>query len=242
MVQYLKDNVGLPGGINVIPMSSQFMLNTICETAMGVKLDSTEESREYKKSIYELATYLVYRFMRPMLHNMIVWKLLGYQGKLEKLLKPVHSFTRKIIQQRREEFHENQSNKASELINSFEIDENLYMTKKRRYAMLDTLLAAETKGLIDSEGIREEVDTFTFEGHDTTSTALSFILLILANHPEVQEKILEELHEIESDAITINDLSNLKYLDRVIKESLRLYPPVPYISRALTEDVSIGKK
>lgn len=118
------------------------------------------------------------------------------------------------------------------------------MTKKRRYAMLDTLLAAESKGLIDSEGIREEVDTFTFEGHDTTSSALTFTLLLLAHHPEAQKKILEELRGIKKDDENLNmtDLSQLKYLDRVIKESLRLYPPVPYLSRIISEDVVIGKK
>jgi cytochrome P450 family 4 len=111
--------------------------------------------------------------------------------------------------------------------------------------MLDTLLAAETKGLIDSEGVREEVDTFTFEGHGTTGSGLIFTLLLLAHHPEAQEKILLEVKEIQgekngSQKFTVNDLNNMKYLDCVIKESLRLYPPVPYLARTLTEDLELG--
>lgn len=62
--------------------------------------------------------------------------------------------------------------------------------------MLDTLLAAESEGKIDSHGIQEEVDTFTFEGHDTTSTALMFIIFLLGQHPQVQERIYEEIKGI----------------------------------------------
>lgn len=111
--------------------------------------------------------------------------------------------------------------------------------------MLDTMLAAEKDGLIDEKGIRDEVDTFTFEGHDTTSVCLMFTLLLLAHNPDAQEKILEEMKELwqqnrDSKELSVNDLNNLKYLDRVIKESLRLYPPVPYIGRYLSEDLYLG--
>lgn len=58
--------------------------------------------------------------------------------------------------------------------------------------MLDTLLAAEMDGKIDADGIHEEVDTFTFEGHDTTSSGLTFTLLLLTEYPEVQQRICDE--------------------------------------------------
>jgi cytochrome P450 family 4 len=112
--------------------------------------------------------------------------------------------------------------------------------------MLDTLLAAERDGLIDSEGIEEEVDTFMFAGHDTTGIAITFILFLLAHHPEAQEKILEEIRETKessgTDDILFNDLNNMKYLERVIKECLRIYSPVPFIARRITEEVEYGIK
>lgn len=58
--------------------------------------------------------------------------------------------------------------------------------------MLDTLLAAEYEGKIDKHGVQEEVDTFTFEGHDTTSAGLMFTLLLMAHHPDVQDRIYDE--------------------------------------------------
>jgi cytochrome P450 family 4 len=111
--------------------------------------------------------------------------------------------------------------------------------------MLDTLLKAEQNGEIDDEGIREEVDTFMFAGHDTTSVAITFTLFELAQHQDVQEKILEELNEAKASSssgeITMNDVNNMRYLDCVVKESLRLHTPVPIISRKLTEDLDMSK-
>lgn len=59
--------------------------------------------------------------------------------------------------------------------------------------MLDTLLEAEVNCQIDEIGILEEVETFMFEGYDTTSAGIIFLLLILANHQDVQQIIYEEI-------------------------------------------------
>lgn len=109
--------------------------------------------------------------------------------------------------------------------------------------MLDTLLVAESKDEIDAEGVREEVDTFLFEGHDTTSAGLIFIFFLLGQHQDVQQQVYEEIKSIVDEAgdepLNTNDFNNMVYTERVIKESLRLYPPVPFISRDLTEDIRL---
>lgn len=98
----------------------------------------------------------------------------------------------------------------------------------------------EKEGLIDHKGICEEVDTLTFEGFDTTSTAIIFTLFLLSQHQDVQEKVYEELTVVTKNEMSLLDYSNFKYMERVIKESLRLYPPVPYISRVVTQDSKCG--
>ncbi|XP_050681337.1 cytochrome P450 4C1-like isoform X4 [Leptidea sinapis] len=109
--------------------------------------------------------------------------------------------------------------------------------------MLDLLLSAEKDGLIDNIGIQEEVDTFMFEGHDTSAAGLTFCLLALAENETIQDKIVQELDEIfdgDNRDATLEDLAAMNYLERCIKESLRLYPPVPFIGRDLSEDVKLS--
>ena len=69
-------------------------------------------------------------------------------------------------------------------------------TKKQRYAMLDTLLAAEADNKIDEEGIREEVDTFMFEGYETTNSCIMYTLLALANYQDIQERLYQEVIDL----------------------------------------------
>lgn len=111
--------------------------------------------------------------------------------------------------------------------------------------MLDSLLHAEKQDLIDHSGICEEVDTFMFEGFDTTSMNLIFALMSLALYPEIQQKCYDEIQENISDDLQLLDmqqLNNLKYLDCFIKETQRLYPSVPIIIRECTTDVVFGEK
>ena len=87
-----------------------------------------------------------------------------------------------------------------------------------------------------------------FAGHDTTASAMTWFCYCIARHPEEQEKVMEELdrvfgndHQDWDRPCTNQDLSELKYLECCIKETLRLYPSVPAVMRSITEDIQIGK-
>ena len=60
----------------------------------------------------------------------------------------------------------------------------------------DILLEVSETNNLSDEYLRAEVDTFMFEGHDTTANAMSFAIYLLARYPEVQEKTMRELDEI----------------------------------------------
>lgn len=112
--------------------------------------------------------------------------------------------------------------------------------EKKRMAFLDHLIESSQKGApITDEEIKEQVDTIMFEGHDTTAAGSSFFLCIMAAHPDIQDKIHEELDNIFGDSdrdCTFQDTVEMKYLERCIMETLRMYPPVPLIARQLRNE------
>lgn len=128
-----------------------------------------------------------------------------------------------------------------------ENDEN-DIGEKRRLAFLDLMIeSAKTAGTaaISDEEIKEEVDTIMFEGHDTTAAGSSFVLCLLGIHQDVQERVYAEQRQIFGDSrrpVTFADTLEMKYLERVIFETLRMYPPVPIIARKLNEDVQLASR
>lgn len=84
-----------------------------------------------------------------------------------------------------------------------------------------------------------------FEGHDTTSAAVSWCLFLLGGNPTIQERAFQEIDGImggdRQRPPTMKELGEMKYVECCIKEALRLYPSVPLIARHLMEDVMIGE-
>jgi cytochrome P450 family 4 len=122
-----------------------------------------------------------------------------------------------------------------------DIDEN-DVGEKKRLAFLEMMFEMKKNGQWTDEEIWEEVNTIMFEGHDTTAAGSSFALCVLGCHPDVQARVHEELDNIFGDSdrqCTFQDTLEMKYLERVILETLRLFPPVPLIARHLNEDVKI---
>jgi cytochrome P450 len=89
--------------------------------------------------------------------------------------------------------------------------------------------------------LRDEMATLFFTGHETTGLALTWTLFLLGENPEAESRLVEELDRVLGDrTATLRDLSRLPYLDWVIKESLRLYPPAYAVVREALNDCEIG--
>jgi cytochrome P450 family 4 len=216
--------------VNITPHVSQFTLKTITETAMGTKLELvTKKEIGYKEAVCGIGKIKLYRILNPWFIFSFINVFSPWYLHERRLTNTLHTFTKEVITEREKNFENLDLPK----------DEDHVYKGKKRLAMLDLLLSAKkTDGAIDNQGIREEVDTFMFEGHDTTAVALGFILMLLACHKDVQELVVQEIKQVLGDKKpTFNDLQELKYVERCIKESLRLYPSVHFIARTLGEDV-----
>lgn len=110
--------------------------------------------------------------------------------------------------------------------------------------LLGLLLAAadeDTGRGMPDEQIRNEVMTFMFGGHETVASGLAWSLYLLSIHPVVQRRMRQEVLDVlDGRAPTLAALERLEYGSRVVKECLRLYPPVWLISRTPVTDDQVG--
>lgn len=229
-------------GFDIYPFITRCTLDIICESAMGCNIEAqTHSNGEYPQAVHSMCRIFNVRASQPMMQSNLLFHLSSYGAEQRKNLKILHAFTDKVIQSRKLEWKKNSLQKNAIDVGTNQ-DEN-FIPAKKRLAFLDLLIDASNDGiLLTDTDIREEVDTFMFEGHDTSTAAISWSLLLIGSHPHVQELVCEELDRVFGNSdrhATINDLNELKYLECCIKEALRLYPSVPIMGRQLSQDTII---
>ncbi|XP_074037552.1 probable cytochrome P450 4s3 isoform X2 [Leptinotarsa decemlineata] len=215
--------------LDIIPIMKKYTLNVLCETAMGVSLSSRGTQGDlYIRNIQNICKVMINRFKLPYERIHWIFYFTNDYRTQQRSIKMVNSFFDDIFEEKLRR-----------------VDDEMKIDGKR--ALLDVLIQFHKSSILTKENIRDEVNTFMFGGYDTTAIALSFALYALAYHPDIQEKIIEEQIEIFGSLnsgieTTYGHLQQMKYLELVILETLRLYPPIPYCGRKVIEETDIGKK
>ncbi|XP_036612350.1 cytochrome P450 4A11-like isoform X2 [Trichosurus vulpecula] len=199
-----------------------------CAFSQKSNCQMDRHSNVYIQAVHDLTYLLTTRIRNAFHHNDAIYWLSSSGRKTRQAAQRAHQYTDQVIQRRRLQLEQEGGLEA--------------ISRKRHLDFLDILLCAKTEsghGLSDEE-LRAEVDTFMFEGHDTTASGICWILYALATHPEHQQKCREEIRGVLGDgaSITWDHLGQLPYTTMCIKEALRLYPPVPSIGRDITENIT----
>lgn len=115
-------------------------------------------------------------------------------------------------------------------------------SKEESHDLLSVLIHAsdENGARLSDDELVGQANTLFVAGHETTANALTYLLLLLSQHPNVAAKLHDELAVLAGNAPSLEDLGKLNYLDAVIKESLRLFPPASVVSRFAQEDFEVG--
>ncbi|XP_021786510.2 cytochrome P450 4F2 isoform X3 [Papio anubis] len=217
-----------------------------------------EKPSEYIAAILELSALVAKRHQQFFLYIDFLYYLTHDGQRFRRACRLVHDFTDAVIQERRRTL-------PSQGVDDFL--QAKAKSKTLDFIDVLLLSKDEDGKKLSDEDIRAEADTFMFEGpkcmvavhprvlkqprdpslpcclpgHDTTASGLSWVLYHLAKHPEYQERCRQEVQELLKDRepkeIEWDDLAQLPFLTMCIKESLRLHPPVPAISRCCTQDI-----
>ncbi|CAH1397983.1 unnamed protein product [Nezara viridula] len=232
LVDCIKDKVGQEP-FHLTEYISNCALDAIAETAMGTELKAqTNPDSEYPTSLFRMTSALMEKIANPLLGMEPVYTLSGRRKEESDLLKILFSLPREVIKGKRySKVNQNGTTPSDEALGI-----------KKRTAFLQLLLEMKEKNApaFQTDGdVQDEVITFMFEGHDTTTMSLTFTTWLLGMHPDVQEELYQEVSSIlqDKEEPSMEDYNKMVYLERVIKESLRLYPSVPIIGREAIEDV-----
>nr|XP_043622828.1 cytochrome P450 94B3-like [Erigeron canadensis] len=209
--------------VDLQDLLERFTFDNICKIAFNVDpgclSGDITSGTEFMKAFEEAATNTTRRFLSvfPGLHK--VRKLLkcGSEIKLQQSIETVHKFAGDIIKSR--------------------------MDKKEGKPDEDLLSRFMGNPEYSPEFLRDIVISFILAGRDTTSSALTWFFWLLASHPEVEYKILEELKTIRlrseknhRELYSFDELRQMHYLHSAISEGLRLYPPVPVDTKDCLKD------
>ncbi|CAL1678403.1 unnamed protein product [Lasius platythorax] len=217
------------------PVLGKASLLTAPDTVIGIKLDSRlDKMSQFCKLIISCKKSLSCRFKNILLYPNFIYNLTGFGREQQKKLNFIYSFVNEMIQQR--QYALNKSNTAET------------KNKITHRAICDMLLEKSHEENFTQESIiHDNVLTMLVGASDTIAITMNFVTFMLANFPEIQEKAYKELLEIygvetpRSAPVKYEDLQYMDYLDRVIKETLRLFPVVPVVARQLTEDLRMGE-
>lgn len=146
--------------------------------------------------------------------------MLPYADRLEPYFKPI---TRRF---------ENARDRLNDTV--YRIISERRGDPRDRHDVLTILL---NSGMSD-EQVRDEAITMLLAAHETTATALTYSFWLLAQHPEVASKALDEVGDRPA---TTEDLPRLSYLRMAVSEAIRLYPPAWLISRTAVEPCTVGE-
>jgi len=211
-----------PEGFDFLPLIKNYALDVICEAAMGVNVDAqTNDKSTYVIAVDSLIHHLWTRSLNPFLLNETLNDIFGYGREEKKHIQTLYQFCAGIISQRK---------MSVDGVTEYPDD---FGNKKAR-SFLDLLLGTEDLGI---EDIAEEVENFMFAGHDTTATTLSWVVYNLARHPNIQNKAYSEILKTLSDGEMAEGNLDYPFLDALIKETLRLFPTVPFYGRKLDQDL-----
>ncbi|KAF5316332.1 hypothetical protein D9619_006492 [Psilocybe cf. subviscida] len=236
-----------PLEVEMVSWMTRTALELIGQTGLGFSFDSLTEdeaTHPYANAVKGFVpTIFKLRFVTPLVPSLSQWGSAKFRRFVVDAIpwKALHE-TRDIVDLMEKTSREIYEDKKRALANG----DGALIAKVGQEKDIMSILMRANMSASKEEGLTEEellgqMSTFIFAGMDTTSNALLRILCLLAMHPEVQNRLRQELAEAREDNgdddVTYDKLVLLPYLDAICRETLRLHPPVTIVQKMAMQDV-----
>uniref|UniRef100_A0A0K8TUI0 Cytochrome p450 n=1 Tax=Epiphyas postvittana TaxID=65032 RepID=A0A0K8TUI0_EPIPO len=217
------------GATTVWTQVADVAITTVCMTVLGIsKANESLVSENYKAAVASIFAVFSERISKVILHPEMLFNMSPLKKTQDHLMKTIRSQSAQVVTQRKKEraAEKDDTKTRSSVGHRFE-------------SFLDILLDLVDDNLFEEHEVQDEMNSVISAGYDTLSTSIPYTLMLIGSHPEVQKKLYEEIITVVGPDEEITNHHNLPYLDAVFKESLRLYPPVPIISRDCDEEIQL---
>ncbi|XP_059172322.1 cytochrome P450 3A24-like [Physella acuta] len=231
-------------------ITSQYTSEIIARSAFGLRTDclgkGDDEFTYCAKNIFningKIATMIVHAVSRSKTLHHVLAKTLGvslFDMVNKETDRYFHTLVSSLVSQR-VELERQVTNKPTDLLQSLVAAKLAGDTEAEDGGSHDQTWGKLPKTMSDRELLGQCI-LVVFAGFETTATTLQMCLYLLAKHPDIQEKVHQEICSVvASDSPTYEELGQLTYLEQVIKETLRLYPPIPLYRRVAAETKTYG--
>nr|XP_040224220.2 cytochrome P450 6a22-like [Anopheles coluzzii] len=217
--------------LDVKLLSQCFTCDVVGSCAFGLQCNSLKNGGS---KLLEIGDKV---FKPPAWRNMLVFALISFKKLAKRLRLPVlpgevTSFFMPLVTETVADRERNSIERPDFL--------NLLIQLKNKGTVEDETTEGLQKLTLDE--VAAQAFVFFFAGFETSSTTLSFALFELANNPDIQERVRAEVLEklqLHDGKITYDALKEMTYLDQVINETLRMYPPVPQLIRVTTQPYKV---
>ncbi|XP_063906177.1 cytochrome P450 4C1-like [Zophobas morio] len=203
---------------DLFPKIWKHALQASCEALGDVCPDLLETTDKYIAAAFRFEEILRRRFFRPHLNLDFFWKESSLRKEQLETGQIFEDFVQQVIDTKKTRFRNDDT-----------------FLKDRRF--LNYLLDLNSDGKIKREGVLDESAFMFHAASETSSVTISTVLVMLGLHPHIQEKVYHEVSKFTT--VTIDEINQMDYLERVIKETLRIFPSVPFLLRKVDKEIKL---
>jgi cytochrome P450 len=229
----------------------QLTLSIICKSVLNYDVEL--EAQQVSKALTTVRNYSK-RLQSPIGHVLDKIPILPAPKKAHEAKKELDSLVYGLISDRRQQAESNSNSESEKRYNDLLTrllnaqDSNVSQVRPSNAASRST--STSTDGKMSDTQVRDEVMTIFIAGHETTANALTWTFYLLSQHLDVEKKLLGEIDSVlenrienngQSRILSTEDIPKLQYTEMVLRESMRVYPPVWTMGRFVENEYSLGE-